>query len=54
LIDCRVKAEVWIAHHKPTPKSITAAMVIMCLWMVFFWTLWKYWGDDVIKWFSAA
>jgi len=28
--------------------------VIMLLWMVFFWALWKYWGDDVMKWFGAG
>jgi len=54
LIDCRVEAEVWSAHHKPTPKSIAGALVIMLLWMVFFWALWKYWGDDVMKWFGAG
>jgi uncharacterized membrane protein YkvA (DUF1232 family) len=54
LIDCRVEAEVWIAHHKPTPKSITAAVVIMLLWMAFFWTVWKYWGNDVMKWLGVA
>jgi uncharacterized membrane protein YkvA (DUF1232 family) len=54
LIECRAHAEVWIAQHKPTPKSIIAAVVIMLLWMAFFSALWKYWGDDVIKWFGAV
>jgi uncharacterized membrane protein YkvA (DUF1232 family) len=54
LIECRAEAEVWIAQHKPTPKSITAAVVIMLLWMALFWAVWKYWGDSVIRWFSAA
>jgi uncharacterized membrane protein YkvA (DUF1232 family) len=54
LIDCRVEAEVWISQHKPTPRSIVGAIVIMLLWMVFFGALWKYWGDDVMKWFGAA
>ena len=54
LIDCRVQAEVWIAHHKPTPKSITGAVVIMLLWMVFFGALWKYWGDSIMKWLGVA
>jgi len=54
LIECRAQAEVWIAEHKPTPKSITAAVVIMLLWMAFFWALWKYWGADVMKWFGAT
>jgi len=54
LNECRAAANVWIAQHKPTPRSITAAVVILLLWMAFFWALWKYWGDNVLKWFSAA
>ena len=54
LIECRAQAEVWIAEHKPTPKSITAAVVIMLLWMALCWALWKYWGADVMKWFGAT
>jgi len=54
LKDCRAEAATWIAQCKPKPRSIIAAAVIMLLWMVFFWALWKYWGDDLIKRFSAA
>jgi len=54
LIECRAEAQAWIAQHKPTPRSVIAAVVIMVLWMVLFWALWKFWGDDVIKAFSAA
>jgi uncharacterized membrane protein YkvA (DUF1232 family) len=54
LIECRAEAQVWIAQHKPTPRSIIAAVVIVLLWMAFFWALWKYWGDYVIKWLGAA
>ena len=54
LTECRAIAEDWIAQKKPLPKSKTAAVVIVVLWMVLLWALWKYWGDDVIKWFSAA
>jgi uncharacterized membrane protein YkvA (DUF1232 family) len=54
LIECRAAANVWINQHRPTPKSITAAVVIMLLWIAFFWALWKYWGSSVVKWFSAA
>ena len=54
LIECRADAKNWIAQNKPTPRSITAAVVIVLLWMAFFWALWKYWGDYVIKWLSAA
>ena len=34
--------------------GIAAAVVIMLLWMAFFWVIWKYWGDDLIQWFSAS
>lgn len=54
LIECRSAADAWIDQHRPKPRSITAAIVIMLLWMAFFWVLWKYWGDSVLKWFSAA
>lgn len=54
LIECRAEAGAWIAQHKPTPRSLVAAVVIMLLWMAFFWLLWKYWGVRVIEWFSAA
>ena len=54
LIECRADAKNWIAQNKPTPRSITAAVVIVLLWMAFFWVLWKYWGDYVIKWLSTA
>lgn len=54
LIASRAEAELWIAAHKPTPKSIAAAVVIMLLWMAFFGVLWKYWGDDAIRWFRTA
>jgi len=53
-IECRADAKNWIAQNKPTPRSITAAVVIVLLWMAFFWVLWKYWGDYVIKWLSTA
>lgn len=54
LKECRAAADGWIAEHRPTPKSFTAAVVIMLLWLTFFWTLWTYWGDSVIKWVGAA
>jgi uncharacterized membrane protein YkvA (DUF1232 family) len=54
VIECRAEAQVWIAQHKPTPRSIIAAVVIVLLWIAFFWALWKYWGDYVMKMLSAA
>lgn len=53
LAHCRNEAEVWIAQHKPTPKSIVAAVVIMLLWMVFFGVLWSYWGDHAMRWIKT-
>ena len=54
LTDARAKAAVWMAEHRPIPRSIAAAVVITLLWMVFFWMVWKYWRDDVIRWIAAA
>jgi uncharacterized membrane protein YkvA (DUF1232 family) len=54
LTECRAKAQAWSATNEPTPASITAAVVIILLWMVFFSALWKYWGDDVIEWLRGA
>ena len=54
LADSRDQAAIWISAHRPTPKSMTAAVVIMILWMLFFAVLWKYFGDDVIKLLGAA
>jgi len=54
LIECRAAAKDWIAQHKPTPRSITAAVVIVLLWMAFFWVLWKSWGNYVIKWLALT
>jgi uncharacterized membrane protein YkvA (DUF1232 family) len=54
LIHCRGEAEVWIGQHKPTPKSVIAAVVIMVLWMAFFAVLWSYWGEHVMSWLKAG
>ena len=54
LNECRAEAELWMAHHKPTPRSIAGAVVIMLLWMAFFSALWHYWGDDIIKRINAT
>jgi len=54
LAECRAHAAAWIAGHRPTPKSIAAAVVIMVLWMVFFAALWKYFGASLLKRFGAA
>jgi uncharacterized membrane protein YkvA (DUF1232 family) len=54
LAECRAKAAAWVAEHRPTPKSIVAAVVIMLLWMVFVGVLWNYFGDSVLKFLPAA
>ena len=51
---CRAEADAWLASEKPVPQSIAAAVIIMLLWTMVFWALWKYWGDDMINWFAAA
>jgi uncharacterized membrane protein YkvA (DUF1232 family) len=54
LTESRAKAAVWVAEHRPTPKSITAAVVIMMLWMLFFAALWKYFGASVMQLVGAG
>jgi uncharacterized membrane protein YkvA (DUF1232 family) len=54
LAECRAKAAAWVAEHRPTPKSIVAAVVIMLLWMLFIGILWHYFGDSVLKLLQAA
>ena len=52
--ESRAKARDWIAAHRPKPKSIIAAGVIMVLWTLFFAALWQYFGADVMKLLGAA
>ena len=52
LAESRAKAATWIAEHRATPKSITAAVVIMLLWMLLFAVLWNYYGETVMTFIS--
>lgn len=52
LAHSRARAETWIAEHRPTPRSIAGAVIVMLLWMAFFSVLWGYFGDDVRRWFA--
>ena len=54
LADSRTEAEAWIAQRRPLPRSVAAAAVIVLLWIVVFFAIWKYWGDDVARWLGAA
>jgi len=54
LAESRAKAATWVAGHRPTPKSIVAAAVIMLLWMLAVGILWNYFGDSVLKFLQAA
>lgn len=54
LVECRAEAIAWIGRHQLTLRSIIAAILAMMLWTAFFWMLWKYWGENVVRWFSAA
>ena len=53
LTESRAKAEMWVDEHRPTPKSITAAVVIMFLWFLFFAALWNYFGASVMRLFGV-
>ena len=53
LVECQAKAEAWMATHQPTPSSIAGAVIVMLLWMLFFGTLWNFYGGHVMKFFGA-
>ena len=53
LPSCRSQAAEWIATHLATPRSAAGAVIILLLWMVLFAALWKYFGDDVMKFFGG-
>jgi len=54
LAECRPKAEAWVAAHQPTPRSIFGALLIMCLWMLFFGLVWKYYGTALLQFFGIS
>ena len=54
LTECRIMATRWVAEHRPTPRSIAGAILIMVLWMLLFGMLWNYYGDTVLKLLHAA
>ena len=54
LTECRAKAAAWAAGHRPTPKNMTAAVVIMLLWALFFALLWYYFGAGLMQLFRAG
>ena len=53
LADARAQAAEWIAAHRPTPRSIIAAVVIMLLWMLFFAWLWQRYGAQLLATFAS-
>ena len=54
IAECRPQAEAWTAAHKPTPRSVAGALIIMVLWMVFFGLVWKYFGAAILRAVGAA
>ena len=53
LTEARAQADEWISTHKPKPRSIIAAIVIMLLWMIFFGWLWKLYGSQILEYLGA-
>jgi uncharacterized membrane protein YkvA (DUF1232 family) len=54
LTESRDQAANWVAEHRPTPQSLTAAVVIMILWILLVAVLWQHFGADVMKLLGAA
>jgi uncharacterized membrane protein YkvA (DUF1232 family) len=53
-LECRAQAGEWTAAHKPTPRSIAGAVIVMLLWTFIFGAVWKIYGDEVMKFLGAV
>lgn len=41
--ECRQKADEWIQQGKSKPRSLIGAAVILLLWVLVAWLLWRWW-----------
>jgi uncharacterized membrane protein YkvA (DUF1232 family) len=44
LLDSRARAQAWLEAHRPQPRNWVAAGVIVVLWIVGLWLLWRWLG----------
>lgn len=44
LIDSRARARAWMEAHRPSPRIWIAAGVIVVLWLLALWGLWRWLG----------
>lgn len=42
IAECRTRAQEWLAALKPKPRNYVAAAVIVVLWIVAAWLLWRW------------
>jgi uncharacterized membrane protein YkvA (DUF1232 family) len=42
LLDSRARAQAWLEAHRPQPRNWVAAGVIVALWLLLAWLLWKW------------
>jgi len=44
LVDSRARALAWMEAHRPRPRIWVAAVVIVLLWLLVLWGLWRWLG----------
>ena len=42
LADARAQAQAWLDARKPKPQNVVAAVVVVLLWIVLAWLLWRW------------
>ena len=42
LLDCREKANDWMANEGKKPRSLLGLCMVLSLWGLFTWSLWRY------------
>ncbi|WP_228768196.1 YkvA family protein [Limnohabitans sp. DM1] len=44
--DGRVQADAWIALHQTKPVSRMGLFLVLVVWALVAWALWRWWGSD--------
>jgi uncharacterized membrane protein YkvA (DUF1232 family) len=45
MVESRAQAQVWLDARKPKPQNIVAAVVVVLLWILLAWLLWRWFTD---------
>jgi uncharacterized membrane protein YkvA (DUF1232 family) len=41
MIECRLRAEQWLAQRQPNPRSYAGMAIIVAIWMLLLWLAWR-------------